>query len=271
MNSKIFILTALPCEARPVVARFGLKKEMAYQAFSIYRNAEYCLAVTGLGKIAMAAGTAYTLALMNQCVDPVLLNIGVAGHRSHSLGEFFLAEKITDADSGRNYYPQLVCDIPCPSASFLTVSRPHDQYATECLYDMEASAFYDTAARFTTGELIQSLKVISDNEYSPAQNIQPKKVAEWIDGSLDVLEKLMDEMWALQRQIEIVEPEFYRYALTKWHFTKSEQSQLRSALQRWEVLTEGKNLAMDESEMKTGEEVIRWLQQQVKGVDFDLA
>lgn len=269
-SSRVFFFTALPCEAKPLIAHFSLKKEMAFQEFSLYRNAEYCLTVTGLGKTAMAAGTAYTLALMGKAQNPVLINIGVAGHKKYPLGEFFIAEKIIDGDSGRNYYPQLVYEIPCRTESICTVSKPHNQYEQEHLYDMEASAFYETAARFTTGELIQSLKVISDNASSPSDTIRAKQVSRWIDESLETLEKLITEMTGLQRQIETVEPVFYRQAVKKWHFTVSEQVKLKNALLRWDVLMDGKQPEMKESAMHKGKDVLRWLERKMDQVDFKL-
>ncbi len=270
LRSKLFFFTALPCEAKPLIAHFGLKKEMAVQEFSLYRNAEYCLTVTGLGKTAMAAGTAYTLALMTKVQNPVMINIGVAGHENYSLGEIFIAEKITDGDSGRSFYPQLIYDIPCRTESICTVSRPHDQYEQNLLYDMEASAFYETAVRFTTGELIQSLKVISDNASSPPGTIQAKQVSALIVESLGILEKLMSEMTALQRQIETTEPKFYQQAVKTWHFTVSEQLKLKNALLRWDVLMDGKPPEIDESAMQKGKDVLRWLEKRMAEIDFKL-
>lgn len=269
-RSKLFFFTALPCEAKPLIDRFGLKKEMALQEFSLYRNAEYCLTVTGLGKSAMAAGTAYTLAKMNEVENPVLINIGVAGHKCHPLGEILIAEKITDGDSGRNFYPQLIYDIPCRTGSICSVSRPHSQYEENFLYDMEASAFFETAARFTTSELIQSLKVISDNQSSPADTVQAKQVSAWIGESLGILEKLISEMVALQRKIETIEPKFYRQAVTTWHFTVSEQLKLKNALLRWDVLMGGKPPEIDMSAIQKGRDVLRWLDKRMEEVDFKL-
>ena len=243
---------------------------MAFQEFSVYRHGDYCLTVTGLGKTAMAAGIAYTLALVGKNKNPVLLNIGVAGHRKHPVGEIFIAEKITDADSGRNYYPQIVYDAPCHTESICTVSKPHDHYEQKLLYDMEGSAFYETAIRFTTSELIQCLKVISDNECSPSQNIQAKQVSIWIDESLPVLEKLIAEMTELQQIIETVEPKFYQHALSKWHFTVSERVKLKHALTRWTALMGGIQPEMDESSMQTGKDVLQWLEQQMEKADFNL-
>ncbi|MGR8942283.1 MAG: hypothetical protein ACU83P_11910, partial [Gammaproteobacteria bacterium] len=159
----IFIYTALPCEASPLIEHFKLRKDLTSQPFEVYRRDRICLTVTGIGKCAMAAGVAYTLARTSAAEKPILLNIGIAGHAENQLGSIFLAGKIIDADTQRNYYPPLVFSPPCPVETVRTLSRPQSDYAETHLYDMEASAFYETAARFSTGELIHSLKVVSDN------------------------------------------------------------------------------------------------------------
>ena len=82
----VFIYTALPCEAKPLVAHLRLKKEIGIQPFAVYCNDKLCLTITGLGKNAMAAGVAYTQALYAGIENPILINLGVAGHQSRTIG-----------------------------------------------------------------------------------------------------------------------------------------------------------------------------------------
>ncbi|SMG63187.1 hypothetical protein BMETH_1512_0 [methanotrophic bacterial endosymbiont of Bathymodiolus sp.] len=37
--SNCYLFVALPCEAKPLIEHFKLKKELSIHAFSIYRNA----------------------------------------------------------------------------------------------------------------------------------------------------------------------------------------------------------------------------------------
>ena len=119
---RIFIYAALPCEAKPLVEHFGLKKSTSIQPFAVYVKESICLTVTGIGKSAMAAGVAYTQALFSGVEHPVLVNIGIAGHKHHALGSLFLIDKITDFDSMRSYYPPLIFTPPCPTSPIQTVS-----------------------------------------------------------------------------------------------------------------------------------------------------
>jgi len=146
---QIFIYAALPCEAKPLVEHFKLKKDTSVKPFNVYFNNDIYLTVTGIGKCAMSAGVAYTQAVFKTVENPVLLNVGIAGHRYYALGSVYLIDKIIDGDSGKNYYPPLVFTPPCSTAAIQTSSRPQLNYDHSYLCDMEASAFYDAATRFS--------------------------------------------------------------------------------------------------------------------------
>ena len=264
----IFIYAALPCEAKPLVEHFGLKKTTTIQPFALYCNQDICLTVTGLGKSAMAAGVAYSQALFASVEHPVLVNIGIAGHKNHELGSLFLIDKITDVDSRKSYYPPLVFKSPCRTASIQTVSRPQLNYDLQPLCDMEASAFYETAVRFSTGELIHCLKVISDNESSPAENIQPKQVASLIAAHIATIETLLAESSRLARMIIVPEPSLFEPLTQRYHFTVSEQGQLKSRLSRWAVLTHDQALEFDETEFHKGKDILFWLDQQISKIEL---
>jgi len=267
---RIFIYTALPCEAKPLVGHFNLKKDTTIQPFAVYFNQELCLTVTGLGKSAMAAGVAYTQALFATVEHPVLINIGIAGRKHHALGSLFLIDKITDNDSKKSYYPPLVFTPPCPTANLQTVSRPQLVYDREHLCDMEASAFYETAVRFSTGELIHCLKVISDNESSPAENIQPKQVTILIAAHVATIETLLAELNRLARLITVPESRLFGELMQRYHFTLTEQGQLKNRLSRWAALTDAAVPEFDETCLHKSKDVLFWLDQQINKIEFRL-
>jgi adenosylhomocysteine nucleosidase len=267
---RIFIYAALPCEAKPLVEHFKLKKDTAVQPFAVYSNQDICLTVTGLGKSAMAAGVAYTQALFASAEHPVLVNIGIAGHKNHAVGSLFLIDKITDADNKKSYYPPLVFTPPCPAANIQTVSKPQLVYDLQHLCDMEASAFYETAVRFSTGELIHCLKVISDNESSPVENIQPKQVASLIAAHIATIEALLAELSRLAAMVAVPEPKLFEELIQRYHFTASEQGQLKNRLSRWAALTDAQVPEFDKDLLPKGKDVLGWLDEQISQIEFFL-
>jgi nucleoside phosphorylase len=165
-----------------------------------------------------------------------MFNIGIAGHKSHAIGSVFLIDKITDNDSGRRYYPPLVFTPPCPTHSLQTAAKPQLTYPPSYLCDMEASAFYETATRFSSGELIQCLKIVSDNELSPAQNIQPKQVSTLIDAQLSTIESILMELTKLAESLTTPELTEFDQLISQYHFTVNEQIQLKKLLTRLQLI-----------------------------------
>ncbi|MFZ2169973.1 MAG: hypothetical protein WAW61_10100, partial [Methylococcaceae bacterium] len=261
---------ALPCEAKPLVKHFDLKKNVSIEPFAVYSNHDICLTVTGIGKSAMAAGVAYTQALFASVKHPVIVNIGIAGHKDHVLGSLLLIDKIIDVDSQKNYYPPLAFTPSCPTGSIQTASRPQLGYDQPHLCDMEASAFYETATRFSTGELILCLKVISDNQLSPAENIQPKQVSDLIAAHVLTIEAILTYATGLAEQITTVKPVQFEQLIQRYYFTASERMKLNNQLTRWAVLTHKPIPDFDETRLHKGKDLLNWLDQLIDKTDFYL-
>ncbi len=227
-----YFFVALPCEAKPLIRHFKLKKDLSITAFSLYRNEQLCLTVTGLGKSAMAAGVAYTFAYFPSTMSPVVLNIGIAGHRSHALGAVFAAEKIIDMESERAYYPQIVAQPPCATAIIKTVAQVQTTYKGSSLYEMEASAFYEIATRFSSSELIQCLKIISDNEQYSAEQVNAAQVSEWVSHALPFIEQYSQALKALSASQQAILTPYYAEILDAFHFSRHEKIQLKRLLNK---------------------------------------
>ncbi|MGR9086516.1 MAG: hypothetical protein ACU841_05500 [Gammaproteobacteria bacterium] len=266
----VFIYTALPSEARPLVDHFGLKKMTELRPFDIYGRQDMCLTVTGLGKCAMAAGVAYSQALMPAVEHPVLLNIGIAGHEDHALGRMFLIDRIIDCENGKTHYPPLLFAPVCPTGAVQTASRPQLGYDRPWLFDMEASAFYETAVRFTTAELAQCLKVVSDNRSSPADTIKPRQVSAWIADEMPAIEATLAELIRLAESITFPEPAVLSGLTRRHHFTASERAQLKKLLSIWDCLTDHRALDMDAIGFCNAGEILRWLEQEIGRIQFKL-
>lgn len=269
MQQPIFIYTALPCEAQPLIGHFRLKKDLRVQAFAVFRRENICLTVTGIGKSAMAAGIAYTQALFAGSPYPVMLNAGIAGHKYHPLGSVFLANKITDADSQKCHYPPLVFKPPCAATSIQTYAKPQLAYRHDELCDMEASAFYETAARFTTGELIQALKVVSDNENHSAAQVTAQAASEMLAAHIGVIVQVLGQLDKLSASLAVTEPQGLNELLGRYHFSVNGQQQLKNKLARWELLG-GPSVFEAMDGVKDGKGVLKRLEEKIRELEFYL-
>ena len=267
-ETQCHFFAALPCEAKPLIEHFKLKKELSYTAFTIYRNAQISLTVTGIGKSAMAAGVAYTLALFPAPRLPVLLNIGIAGHHTFALGTHFVPDKITDQETGRSYYPQLVISPPCATHTLVTVAQPLADYPSDSLYEMEASAFYETAIRFSSAELIQCIKVISDNSNNPSTDIKPAQVSKWVSSALPVIEKYYQQLSQLAMLDKTPDANDYAEIITRWRFSSNEKLQLKRLLNKRAILIPHKALDLTELSSERGKAILNHLRLEIDAQAF---
>ncbi len=261
----IHILTALQCEAKPLKIRYRLSRLMDEQAFDVYRNDDLTLTVSGVGKTAMAAATAYTYALFGKNGLSTWLNIGIAGHSSYTPGRVFIANKIIDEDKGKHWFPPLIYSPPCPTESLRTVSKPEFAYKKTDLYDMEAAGFYETATRFATGELIQCLKIVSDNKRSDKAPLSARFVADLIGRHLETVDTLVELQRGLARLLEEPEPPQLSTITQRWHFSTEQRRQLTQLLNRWELLSSGQGLDIQSQPCSASAKmVLRWVREQVE-------
>jgi hypothetical protein len=266
----LLVFVALPCEAKPLIQRWRLKKHPHNHPFAIYTGKERAVVVTGIGKVAMAGAVGYTLSLFQGPQHPLLLNFGIAGHRLHNLGSLYLADKIVDTDTGKKFYPQLPFSSTCKTAGVATLAKPQSGYDEDYLYDMEAAAFYEIACKFSSSELIHSLKIVSDNSQSPLANIREDSVECWIAQHLDTIDNLLVKLDKCRCSLPSLDLEVYGQLAAQFHFTASNAARLKTLLQSWKLLNPGHELDWRNSGVANGKGLIAWLEQQLEKNNFFL-
>jgi adenosylhomocysteine nucleosidase len=191
-------VVALQAEARPLVERFGLAAA-GEAPFPLYRGEDDWLIVSGQGKAAAAAATAYLHLAAGGVMGYAWLNVGLGGHGLRTLGEGVVAHKISDAASGVSWYPQIVIDSPSPTVPLLTVEQ------VEEVYESEAAGFFPTACRFSVAELIHCYKVVSDNpDATLARRVTGVDVEVLIGRNLGKIETFARGLAGLARELAAI-------------------------------------------------------------------
>ncbi len=270
MNHSVFIFVALPCEARPLVQAWKLKKNSPQQPFTIYANDERVVVISGIGKLAMAAAVAYTMCLYPDALNPVLLNFGIAGHQFFPVGSLYLADKITDLENTKNYYPQLTFGDDFFTNSLTTVSKPQINYEGDSLFDMEAAAFYEIATKFNTNELVHCLKIVSDNSEVSLANISEETVIAWITNKIDEIDSLIYQLLKIRDLLPKINTDFYEQMIQLVHFSEASAVKLKQLMQRWQIVMGNSDIKWTDSGASTGKELIAWMEHQLEQKDFDL-
>ena len=207
---------------------------------------------------------AYLFVKTGEQKNNVWLNYGIAGHKKFTLSEWVNVNKITEASTKLNWYPSRVKKNQCLTASVETVDMPVSEYEPDSLYDMEASAFMATALKFSSIELIQVMKIVSDNEENHLDDINKKQVQKLFNNNLDPLIKIID---LLQEQKNIFddiykEDKLYQDCLEKWHFTEYQKNEVERLIQRWNLLGKADQTVQIEK-CKDAKQLILWFKDQL--------
>ena len=229
----IAFVTALASEARPLIEHYRM--EPLEGAFRLFGSEGYRLVISGVGRIAAAAATGYLHARAGEAPYGIFLNVGIAGHKSRAPGEIFRAHTVRDAATNAVYYPTFLGFKELESAAVTTVDTTELEFSADSLYDMEASAFYATALRFSTSELVQCLKVVSDNrETSAGGSLSKEHVSELVATHLPIIDRFGAHVLALAAELDPLRraPESLERFQNRWRFTTSEKRQLSRLLTR---------------------------------------
>jgi nucleoside phosphorylase len=213
----ISFLVALNSEAKPLVDFYRLKKT-EQGPFSHYvsrdSSVEIELVVVGIGALSMAAGVAW-LAGKTPLRNRVWLNLGIAGHADMPIGQIALVHGCSDSVQSRAHYPPQVAKWAQPTAGCLSFNAPCTDYPGNALVDMEAHAFFTTAIKFSSSEVVQSLKVVSDNRDSNIEDLNATKISELISPHIETIIAYATSLHALAKQ-NLVLSEKSEFPQTEW-------------------------------------------------------
>ena len=152
-------IVALQPEARPLIEKFKLKKKNGSNPFPVFENENHRLIISGIGRM-KAAATGYLLSELGWSSSgndqP-----GYCGYGLLPIGTPFLANRFHSQEKKLITHPQLSkARYPVPLAN---MDAPEKSLSEPIGYDMEAHAILFIAYTSITRELVQVIKVISDN------------------------------------------------------------------------------------------------------------
>ncbi|MDG2337691.1 MAG: hypothetical protein P8N94_06855 [Gammaproteobacteria bacterium] len=239
-STPVNIVVAHALEAKALIPMLHLQPFDTTSRFVQYGNSNNLhLIVSGIGRAAMEA--AITDLSQQQANEEgqirAWLNIGIAGHSQAPLGGAWLGNKITCQVSGVSAYPpQLIAHID--SGAVITVDEPERTYPEDAAYEMEAFSFFEQATKYSTAELVQVFKIISDNLENPIEKLDFKNVPNWIGLQQEQIILLISKMSSLVGEYNDSNriPEVYRDLCSRMHLTVNQKLQLRRLCLRYKAL-----------------------------------
>jgi adenosylhomocysteine nucleosidase len=229
-------LVAFTAEARPVIDFYRLTK-IEHSPCPIFRNDQHFLIICGMGREKSISATK-TLNQVTKETNLGWINLGIAGHGSLKIGKAYIAGKVIDDRSEESFYP--------PQIFVQTCSHPSTQYQPNLGFDMEAHAFYKTASKFSIRELVQVIKIVSDNPDHNLNKFNIKAASAMIERHLEEIDALVKQIdtasLAMQSNDELGEiikrvQSIHSFSVTRTH-------------QLHDQLRNGKSLGVDLSEIE---------------------
>ncbi len=236
------VVCALPCEAKPLISALGLRKQAAFGNLRLYANETAALVESGVGIAAAASAVGFAAGHLKVSQPTAWLNVGVAGHQQHPPGTLLRALKVS-AEDGKAFFCGDVIALPGLPVHVRTVVRQERAFRdSDVAFDMEASGFCQAALRFSSVELVQCLKVVSDGPGS--EPLSANAVHALIADSTAQMVGALQALVALAQgeRAVMAPPDALSLLSARWHFTESQLHRLRIELRRWAALSDASPL-----------------------------
>ena len=209
----ITIYCALYEEAQYLIQHYELKNASVSRHFQVFANdkKKVRLVITGVGKTNAAVAVAEISTIYPPAREDIMINYGSCAAEKESAGgvsissrSVVMVNKLTDVESGRTFYPDMIYRHPFSEGEVETsvhvyTASERDESVTKAefngqtVHDMEAAAFYEAGNFFYGPHQMMFLKVVTDHGMNPtfdrnrfAQIMQTASVAvaEFLDGLL---------------------------------------------------------------------------------------
>ncbi len=221
-------VSALHCEAKPVIDFYRLKKSHDDNAFDYYRGDDMACIVSGTGKVASAAACAWIASRNQQAASIAWINLGIAGAAEHEIGALFSINQVIDGDDEKRYYPAPATAAELAGSACMTLSQASENYSEEYLFDMEASGFMYSCLRFSTAELIKSFKIVSDNRTTKIGKDR-QQVSDLVQQHIALLDQQAQHLRALNEEVKqlSIAQDTWQQLTALAHFSQTQKSRLR--------------------------------------------
>ena len=134
----------------------------------------------------------------------------------------------------RCHYPALIAKWSGETDAVLSVSVPSNDYPGGAAVDMEAYAFFNAALRFSDSELVQSLKVISDNRVSGIEHLNAAKLTELVSSGKQEIINFINALMLLVRADFTLDYDLQ--GLFELRGTHSQRQQVTQLLKKLQVM-----------------------------------
>lgn len=228
----ITIYCALYMEAQYLIQHYELKKASVSRHFQVFASEEkgVRLVITGVGRTNAAVAVAEISMIYPPAPEDIMLNYGSCAGENRdmvtdgkhgsgafaALGSMIMVNKLTDVESGRTFYPDMIYRHPFFEGEVETsvhvypveddrVLQKEQTPEQLIVHDMEAAAFYEAGNFFYGPHQMMFLKVVTDHGMSvnkTMDTIDREAFAQIMQGAGAKAAEFLDGLLAMMRQEE---------------------------------------------------------------------
>jgi len=237
----IYLITALDAEAKPLCDHYRLKRDSSLP-YTLYRNDEIVLLVSGIGKANAMMALSALLGWRIPEAGDILVNIGICGAPSeYTIGEALLIHQIFEGE--RHYYPDILYSHTLREVSLVCIDSPQS-IVRDYPVDMESGAVFQAASRFFKLHQIAFIKIVSDH-FTP-ENVTKEGAMELVRSHVNTVDNLMHNLQSVQLDSTLfTAEERVKINALKEHFTKSQGDALEDALCYFRLKNPEQSLKVD--------------------------
>lgn len=193
----IYLFCALYPEAAPLIKEYRMKRVDFGNGIRMWqKDNELTLVLTGTGQLNAAAVTAAVLSRRKAGSHDFLISYGCcASLNTEKTDGIFLAHKITDLQTGRDYYPDLLYETGFAEASLISGNKVYtgaENIGSGELYDMESAAVFHAGSMFFPLHSMFFIRFISDA--GQTENLTAETITSLSAEYLPLMKKLIDDL-----------------------------------------------------------------------------
>lgn len=249
----VVVVVALMSEARPLIDYFRLKKRCD-SPFTVFSSTQSYvqIVICGMGFISVATAVGF---MSEGDTSQAWLNVGIAGHRFFEVGSCVRVLSHRFEESSRKQFVSQAVPWKGLVAELITLGEVSSDYPDSELIDMEGVGFFTAALHFNNSELVQSLKIVSDNADHSADKLSAQAITELV---LQNRQELVEFIERLHNFIIVPLQQVDWRDLIDWSLSHSQRQIVNDHLQACAALgldhaaTELVNSARDFKQLDTG-------------------
>ena len=227
----ILFCCAMYCEAVPLIREYKLRRNGDNILLEEYtdENGEISLIIIGVGSVTAAAKVACELTWLcskKMNTDIHIVNVGACAGTKELRGKIFLVNKITDANTEKSFYPDMLYKVNIPEISLITCSSPVSVIENKSFYDMEAVGIYTAANCFLSPDRITFLKIVSDNG---EERITSQYITSLVEQNISYINEVCSLLSGTMRiqPIYNVDWDMFNEVCDRLHFTVSMKNEFK--------------------------------------------